>query len=261
MLKDGDVGFSDLTRDAVFNGRIPILQPRRGYRFSIDALLLADFTSAPPGSTVVDLGAGVGIVSLALAQRMGRGKIHAVEIQSRPAWCAAQNFEADRSGVDLKVLEMDWKELTQAHIQGPADYVATNPPYRGLGAGRVNPNDEAAAARHEFKGGLDTAVKAAVRILAPKGRMTVIYPAARLAYLVFELKGARLEPKKIRFIHGRQGEPARLVMVEARKNGGEELTVPPPLYVYRDEKNYSEEVEDIISGRRFEAPKDRPAFS
>ncbi|MFH1137985.1 MAG: methyltransferase [Pseudomonadota bacterium] len=260
-VTDENPEYADLTRDAIFNGRVSLVQPRRGYRFSLDALLLADFAAARPGTTVVDLGAGVGVVSLALARRLGRGRIFAVEIQARPAWCARENFRAAAAGPDLLVLEMDWNDLQPRDLGGPVDFVVANPPFRALGMGRVNPNEEEAAARHEFKGGLKTAIKTAAGILAPKGRMAVIYPAARLAGLIHELKNARLEPKKLRLIHGRPGDPARLALVEARKNGREELTVFPPLFVYGEDGKYSGEVEDVISGRRFEAPEDRPVSS
>ena len=55
------------TVDTLLNGRLRIIQPQKGYRFSIDALLLADFVMLEDEDIVVELGTGCGIISLLLA--------------------------------------------------------------------------------------------------------------------------------------------------------------------------------------------------
>jgi tRNA1Val (adenine37-N6)-methyltransferase len=122
----------------------------------------------------------------------------------------------------------------------------------------LNPGKEEAVARHEIKGGLASAAGTAKRFLIKGGGLYVIYPAARLAGSFAQLKDASLEPKRLRMIHSRPGEDARLALVEARLGGGEELTVEPPLFVYRDENNYSIEVSEILSGKRFDGTKGPP---
>ena len=239
---------SDLTADTIYKGALTILQPRSGYRFTFDALLLADFTRVKPGQLAVDLGSGVGVVALTLAQRMARGRVLAVEIQPRLAECARLNVRANRLEALIEVLELDWSKLTPERIGGPAAHVICNPPYRRLGTGRISPDQEEAVARHELIGSLATAARAAVRLLAPGGLFTVIYPAARLASLAVELRQSGLEPKRLRLVYSRPGDKARLALVEARLDGGEELEVCPPLYVYQKGDKYSTEMEAILSG-------------
>ena len=48
-----------------------ILQKERGFRFGMDAVLLADFARVAPGDHVADFGTGTGILPLLL---FGRGK-------------------------------------------------------------------------------------------------------------------------------------------------------------------------------------------
>ena len=79
-MAPGNRSTSDLTTDTIYQGALTVNQPKTGYRFAIDALLLADFARVSPGQVVIDLGTGSGIVALSLALRMGSGRIIAVEI-------------------------------------------------------------------------------------------------------------------------------------------------------------------------------------
>lgn len=243
-----DLKISD---DTIFNGRLKLTQPAQGYRFALDSLLLADFAQAEPGRTVADFGAGCGVIALALAKKMTRGRVLAVEIQPELAKLARSNCQANAQTKMVQVLELDWTRLTPGLAGGLLDHIVCNPPYRGLGSGRLNPNPEVAAARHEIKGSLLTAAETAVKILVPKGLFSAVYPASRLIHLLTVLRKQKLEPKKLRMVHSRPGEPAVLALVEARLNGGEELEVRPPLYIYEKEKDYTDEVEAIVSGKVF----------
>jgi len=247
-----------LTRDAIFDGRITLVQPRTGYRFGLDSLLLADFAQVGSDQTVVDLGTGVGVIALALARRMGRGRVLAVEVQPRLAECARINAAENACGSLVQVLAMDWVDLTPNHCPGPVDLVVSNPPYRALGTGRVNPDQEEAGARHEIHGSAATVAQTAAGILKAGGRLAVIYPAARLIGLVNDLKAAGFEPKRLRLVHSRPGEKARLAMVEAGLGGGEELEVLPPMFVNQKEREYSAEVRAILAGETFGGTKKRP---
>lgn len=248
----------ELTRDTMYNGRLTLFQPQSGYRFSVDAPLLADFVQAGPGRTVVDLGTGVGIIALTLARRMGQGRVLAVEVQRRLAECAEMNVAKNPGGARVEVLNMDWSGLNLEVLGGPADIVVCNPPYRRLGTGRISPDQEEAVARHEIRGSLVSAAQTAVRVLTPGGSLAVIYPASRLAGLMAGLRAAGLEPKRLRLVHSRPGEKAVLVLVEARAGGGEELEAAPPLYIYHLGEDYSAETQAILSGKCLDEKEERP---
>jgi tRNA1Val (adenine37-N6)-methyltransferase len=237
-----------LTRDSILNGQLIVHQPEHGYRFSLDAVLLADFAQIPQGKTVLELGAGSGIISLVLAHQMGHGRIIAVELQRRLAACARLNTKTNGFDGMVHVLEKDWVDLDRDDLNGTVDYVVTNPPYRRLGTGRVNPNDEEALARHEFRGSLASAARTAYPLMVPGGSFCVIFPADRLAHLVSELLNTNLTPKRMRLVHSRADEYARLVLVEARRDVRGELTVLPPLFIYEQEHRYTREITSILSG-------------
>lgn len=253
-----------VTRTTMFDQTLCLLQPQQGYRFSLDAVLLADFADIGPGQAVADLGAGVGIIGIILARRIGYGRVVLVELQPRLAALARRNITNNALGPDMDVLEMDWNDLTadlvhQPMVGGQVDYVVCNPPYRSLGTGRVNPNNEEAIARHEIRGSLVGMIKAAKQLLVPGGKLAVIYPASRMARLMAELKNRGFEPKRMRMVHSRTHEGARFVMVEAKMNAGEELDVLPPLIIYRNAGDYSREIKTILSGRLVAGPSGGPA--
>jgi tRNA1Val (adenine37-N6)-methyltransferase len=134
------------------------------------------------------------------------------------------------------------------------DAVVSNPPYRKLHSGRINPDGQKALARHEIQGTLDDFLMAAAFVLKKSGRVFLIYPAARLVELMARMRAARLEPKRLRLIHSKPGMDGDLVLVEGLKDGREDLHILPPLFVYGQEGQYTEEMGAIF------AALSRPAF-
>ncbi|MEW6427501.1 MAG: tRNA1(Val) (adenine(37)-N6)-methyltransferase [Thermodesulfobacteriota bacterium] len=228
------------SRDHLFGGRLVCRQGRHGYRFSVDAVLLAHFSAPAAAARVLDMGAGCGIVSLLLAYRHPSVTITAVELQADLARLIRVNAEENGFADRLRVVEGDLAAIGDRLAAESFDWAVANPPFYRDGSGRVNPGSEQALARHELPATLPVFVGAMAHCLKNRGRGALIYPAARLATLITELKARRLEPKRLQLVHSRPGEKARLVLVEVLKNGGEGLEVLPPFFIYDGEgKGYS----------------------
>ncbi len=234
------------TLDTLFEGRLKIFQSKTGYRFSIDALLLAHFARPRQGERVIDLGTGCGIIPAVLAFGRQLEKIVGVEIQPALADLARRNMTVNRISSRVKIWEKDLKSLTGKTWRESFDVVISNPPYRELGSGRINPREEKALARHEIRATLDDLLRAAHHLLKEKGRLAVIYPAFRAADLIQEMGRFRLEPKRLQFVHSRTTGEARLVMVEAVKGGGRQVRVLPPLILY-DGRDYTPAAQRLFS--------------
>jgi tRNA1Val (adenine37-N6)-methyltransferase len=234
------------TLDSLFGGRLRILQKKSGYRFSIDALLLAHFADPHPKDRIIDLGTGCGIMPLIIAFRKKTGKIAGVEIQPSLADLARRNATLNRLSTRIKILEKDLRDLEGKNLGGIFDLVLSNPPYRRIGAGRVNPCPEKALARHEFKATLQDVLRAAQYLLGKKGRLAMIYPASRAAELIQEMRQFHLEPKRLQFVHSYPKEEARLVMVEGFKEGRAQVRVLPPLILYDSAGNYTPEAQELF---------------
>lgn len=232
----------DCTEDTFFNGKLRVKQPRTGYRYSIDAVILAADLKPGPTDRIVDLGTGCGIISLILAYRYRHVRIYGVEIQEALADIARENVSGNGMADRVRIIEGDMKALSIGMTGGPVDLVVSNPPYRKAASGRLNPDPAVAVARHEIRITIDDVVSVARSCLKTAGKLVVIYPAWRMIDLLASMRQGGIEPKTVRTVHSRSGDEARLVVAEGVKGGNPGLIVDPPLYIYRSEGVYTDEV-------------------
>jgi tRNA1Val (adenine37-N6)-methyltransferase len=233
----------------MFDGKLHCVQHKEGYRYSVDAVLLGHFISPRPNSRILDLGAGCGIISLILAFRCPQTRITSLEIQKPLVSLIKQNIGLNNFQKQVEVIEGDFCRINNILASGSFDWLVCNPPYRKSGSGRVNPVSEQAVARHEIKGKLADAVKATSYLLKNKGKAAFIYPASRSVVLISHLKREGLEPKRMQVVYGYPGALGKLIMVEAVKNGGEELEILPPFYIFKESGGeYSEEMTNCYEG-------------
>lgn len=234
------------TTDTFFEGRIKIRQRENGYRFSIDPILLAHYAIIPKNAKILDIGTGSGIIPMILAYLHPECRIFGVEIQKNLAEIASLNIEENEFSNRVKIFNMDLSDLAQTDIQGPADIIISNPPYRKVSSGRINPECEKAIARHEISLSLEKLMKKAGSLIKTGGTFYIIYPSQRLAELIFEMKKVNIEPKSLRLIHSLKDQPAKLVMISGRKAGQPGLIIDAPLIIYEKENVYSKEIEKMM---------------
>lgn len=246
----GDDGAAEFTADTFFEGRIQVRQHRRGYRFSVDSVLLADYAAGCRAGSVLDLGTGCAIIPLILAYRNSNARIIGVEIQRELAEVARDNVIRNRLSDRIAILHRDFRNLKRSDSNlcgaAPVDLVVSNPPYRRVRSGRMNPDSQKAVARHEITADLKNVVEVARRILEISGRLVVIHLAERTTDLLVEMRTAGVEPKFLRMIHSRADEPAKRILVEGKKGGRPGLTVAPPLVIYQPDGVYTEEIDQMF---------------
>jgi tRNA1Val (adenine37-N6)-methyltransferase len=237
---------SSLTTDTFFDGKIRVLQNRRGYRFSIDAVLLAYHAQPPGQQKVLDLGTGCGIISLIMASRRCDLAIYAVEVQRELADLADTNVRQNQLQDRINVLCTDMKLLTLKMTEGPFDLVVSNPPYHKPGSGRINPDAQRAVARHEIKVGLADVLQTTRRMLRTAGRFVTIFTAERTIDILSQMRHEQIEPKMLRMVHSNRNTDARLILIEGIKGGRPGLKIAPPLIVYDDKGDYTAEVQQMF---------------
>jgi tRNA1Val (adenine37-N6)-methyltransferase len=235
--KGGEVPEVPTTDDAL--GRLCLRQPREGYRFSIDSVLLAGFATQAPGP-VADLGAGCGVLSILLHSRGLAGPFSCVEIDPLAAQCCSHNLS--QAGAGGQVYCQDLAAPNPCLEQESFKLVVSNPPFTKAGHGRVSPQPSRARARQELAMDAATLWRRAAELLMRGGRLAFCWPPARLAEALCGLEAAGLPAKRLRLVHGRQGKPARLALIEAVKQNGAHLEVEPPLLVYGQGQTYTAEV-------------------
>lgn len=234
------------TLDTLFDRRLQILQKKDGYRFSIDALLLAHFIEPRVDDRIIDLGTGCGIIPLLLLFRGKAARLTAVEVQPSLADLARRNALLNRVASRMKIWENDFRDLCTPGRKGCFDLVVSNPPYRKFGSGRMNPREEKALARHEIKTTLQEVLRAAYHLLKHGGRVNMIYPASRAAELIHSMISFHLEPKRVQFVHSREDDEGRLVLIEAVKEARPQVTILPPLFLYDSAGNYTPAAQELF---------------
>ncbi|MCP4680091.1 MAG: methyltransferase [Deltaproteobacteria bacterium] len=247
-----------LTRDTVYGGRLVLVQPKNGYRFSIDSLLLTRFACEGARMSLgADLGAGCGVVGLGLLAAGQTSRVVAIEVQHSLAELATQNAALNGLDLSYSVLESD---LRHSPLQsGVFDLVVMNPPFWPARSGRLPENEERRIACHEMLGGIRDWIETAGRLLNPRrGRLVIVFPARRLDALLIALNTSRLSGTRLRLVHPHIDNPAELVLIEARPGNTGRLTCEPPMVLKNDDGTDTDEIASLVNGEFAGALMKRP---
>jgi tRNA1Val (adenine37-N6)-methyltransferase len=147
----------------------------------------------------------------------------------------------------ISICLADIKEFTG----GPFDAVVTNPPYRPVGSGRINPFSEKAIARHEIKLELDDMLACSRMLLKESGRFYAIYPAWRMPDMFCKMRNYDIEPKRIAMVHSHAASRASLFLVKGIKGAGREMSADAPMIVYESGKEYSDRMKRLFRTLNF----------
>lgn len=242
----------DIAESALIGGAVRLLQPRRGFRVAIDAVLLAAAVAPRSGDRVLDVGAGSGAAALCLAYRQQDITVTGIDCDGRLLAMAAES--ARRNGLDHCVSCVAADVAAPATIGSPtavaagsADHVMTNPPYRTAGTGRTPADPARAAATVETTADLAAWIRFCVRVLRPKGTLTVIHRADRLdavlACLAPRIGDVRLYP-----LWPGGGRAAKRVIIAGRKGSRAPLQVLPGLCLHGPDGRFTASAEAVLRG-------------
>lgn len=226
-----------LSRDSLFDGDLKCCQSTSGYRFSVDAVLIAHFVRVRDKDRILDLGAGCGIIMLLLLYRWARriSRIVGVEIQQGLADLARKNITVNGFGDKGRVELGDIKKLSAFISPESYDTIVCNPPFYSPASGRKTENFEARLARHQILATLDDFLAASSLTVKNRGSVYFIYPARQIGTFISLVDKHRLAVKTLQFVYSypQAGSDARLAVIECRKNGGPGVKILPPFYIYR----------------------------
>jgi tRNA1Val (adenine37-N6)-methyltransferase len=167
-------------------GEWRIFQLKRGHRFSTDDLLCAwAGAEANPGARrLLDLGAGIGSVGLLALWGTGgddagaQSSLVMVEAQEVSHRLAIRTIEANRLGLRVEARFGDLRDPAVLPESGAFDLVTCSPPYIPVGRGAISPVAQRAGSRMELRGNVFDYFATAARVLAPKGRVALVFAAA-----------------------------------------------------------------------------------
>jgi len=238
-----------IARDAWHGGKLSLWQPAkgRGYRVAIDAALLAAATPLKPGERALELGAGVGAAALALATRVPRARVDAVEIQPALAALARRNVAENALQDRVTVIEADLLDLPPP-ADGGYDEVMFNPPYLTADANDASTDPVRRIATVEGPAKLDDWMTAAAAQTAPGGGVTLIHRADRLADVLAAAAAAGVGGIAIAPLWPRQGEAARRILVRGRVGRGGRLQLGAGLTLHDADGGFTPAAAAILAG-------------
>ena len=231
--------------DELQRGGYRILQNTEQFCFGMDAVLLSGFAAVRPGSLVIDLGAGTGIVPILLAAKTRASEIIGLEIQEETADMARRSVALNGLEERIGIVTGDIKEASKLFGGASFDVATCNPPYMEDRHGLKNPQESKAIARHEILCCLEDVIRETAALLKPGGHFYMVHRPRRLAEVIGRMLQYRLEPKRLRMVHPYANAEANLFLIEGIRGGGRQMRVEKPLVVYRAPGVYTEELYEI----------------
>ncbi len=244
MKQSSPLKGDDETLDSFYKGRILVLQKKRGYRFSVDAPLLADFIHTRDDDEILELGTGTGIVSLLLSIKPFK-HITAVEIQESLADLAQRSVRINDLDQRITIVREDLRRFRPGKKY---DVIFSNPPYFRKGEGHLSSSEEKSIAKHELKCDIFDIMEKTGELLQKKGKAFFIFQTKRRKefFRAAERNGLRME--SIRFVHPRKKSSSNLFLASCSFSSEQE-TLLPPFFLYNEKGNYTPEADEIFRGR------------
>ena len=224
-----------------------LIQNPDWFCFGVDAVLLSDFAakSIKPQNRVLDMCCGNGIVPVLLSEKTFASRIDGIEIQPQVAEMAGRSVMLNKLCERVHITEGDLKKAADIYGKAVFDAVTCNPPYKEASGGLKNLTDTVTIARHEILCSLEDIIISAEKVIKPGGKLFLIHRPERLADILFLMRVARIEPKRLRFVHPSPAKTATMILVEGAKHGRAKLFLDPPLYVHDENGNYTDEINRI----------------
>lgn len=231
----------EFTVDSIWSPRIRIKQPARGYRFALDAVLLAHFLRCEAGDDLLEVGCGAGVVAVLLSHLQKFRRLTCVEIQPELADLARFNLR-ENGVVGAEVVNADIREVSGMQV----DLLYSNPPYRKAGAGRLNPQEQKAIARHEIRMTLQDLFVAAEALLKPGGRLTTILPDFREQDFRALAESHGFCFRDLQYVRSFAPEPPAFVLSTLSREAGP-LRERPRLTIYDTPGVYTPEARALLT--------------
>ncbi|GEM04688.1 methyltransferase [Halolactibacillus miurensis] len=235
--------YEDERLDYLFTDEsMQIIQSPSVFSYSIDAVLLAHFSSLPKKrGKILDLCSGNGVVPLLMSRYTTR-PIDGIEIQTKLHDMAMRSIRLNDKQDQIMMHLGDLKDLPDHYKNDKFDLVTVNPPYFDTASdAHHNLNEHLTIARHEVTTSLETVIETASKLTKSGGKMTMVHRPDRLVDIFLLMRQYKLEPKRMQLVYPKRDKEANIVLIEAMRDGKKALKTLPPFYVFNDEGTYTEE--------------------
>lgn len=237
----------DETLDDLQLKGIKIIQKKNGFRFGVDAVLLANFSNVKKNARVIDLCSGTGIIPFILSGKTEAKNIVGIEIQEEFVEMSNRTSTINSLEDRVNFINEDLTNIKFLKTMEKAEVVTVNPPYKLQNTGIININDKNAIARHEICCTLEDVIIAARILLKDNGRFFMVHRPERIVDILTLMRKHKIEPKRIKLVHPKPDKAPNIVLIEGQRDGGSFFKFEDPLYVHMEDGSYSEEIKKIYS--------------
>lgn len=222
-----------------------IIQNPEKFCFGMDAVLLSGFAKIKPGSRVLDLGTGTGIIPILLAAKTKGAYFAGLEIQPESADMARRSVCLNQLEDKISIIEGDIRDASATLGASSFDAITVNPPYMTENHGLTNLNEARTIARHEVKCSLEDVIRESAKILRPMGHFFMVHRPFRLAEIMETMIRHGIEPKRMCMVYPYADREPNMVLLEGIRGGKSRLTVEKPLIIYKEKGIYTDEIYEI----------------
>lgn len=194
-----------------------IIQEKDGYRFTSDAVALANFVKVKNNGRVVDLCSGSGVIGILVNAKNNCQDVTLVEIQKNLADMSKRSIEYNRIS-NIQVVNSRLQGIYKEIGDNVFDVVVCNPPYKKMGSTALfNENESVAIARHEIEVTLEEIICESSRLLKFGGELYLCNKEERLSDMICYCRKYKVEPKELKILPSNKG--ASIVLLRCKKGG------------------------------------------
>lgn len=209
-----------------------LYQPTSGYCYNSDSIFLYDFISTfKPKGSLLDVGCGVGIISLLLSRDFNI-KTSIIDKQEKMLKYAEHNFALNK--LEAKSYLGDFTEF---QTDEKFDYIISNPPFYDSRV-QQSENTHLNIARYAHHLPIETLIAKVKKLLKPRGYFIFCYDAKQVDLLLHCLTSCGINAETMQFVHSKIDRESKLVMIAARMGSKSMTRVLPPLVVFDDNNVY-----------------------
>ena len=192
---------------------------------------------------ILDLGTGNAAIPLFLSKKTS-AKIYGIEIQEISYNLALRNININNLNEQIYIIYDNMKNYLKHFNIGSFDTVISNPPFFKINenVNFLNNLEQLSIARHEVEINLEELIKIASELVKDRGYFYLVHRADRLSEIMSSLQKYKFEAKKIKFCYTTKYKNAKIVLIEAIKNGKAGLTILPPLIINKENGEYTDEI-------------------
>lgn len=197
-----------------------------------------DVTSNP--NSVLDIGAGTGILGLMMAQRTSAGYIDGIEIEPDAYEQCVENFDNAPFFEQLFCFHADLNEFVE-EVEDQYDLIICNPPF--FSETTASPNPKRDLARREASLPFEELLHGVFVLLAPDGQFNTIIPYKEHFKFLYLAENFDLFPSRLTYVKGTPDSEIKMVLMAFSLH--KTSTITEELVIEIERHRYTEEYRNL----------------